>query len=143
MKLKKKRKKSPSDLIIMAEFLVEEYRFMRTVDAALKKLLPEERKRYISSYSFHESKLKDLMEQYGLRIQIYDGKDYDEGDAVTVLNADEYNLAKDNLVIEQTIEPAIINLEGEIIRQGTVVVALKIEEPQEALNNDDMPEDKK
>ena len=61
---------------------------------------------------------------------------------VTPLNADEFNINNDHLFVEQTYDPAIITLDGNIVKQGTVSLARKNEELQETTNND-LSEDKK
>lgn len=147
MKLKKKNKGVALDLGAIAEFIIEEYRFMRTYSSAVNKLFAEEKTRYVSAYTFHESKVKELMEKFGLRAIFFDGFDYDEGLPITPLNADEFSIA-DHLIVEQTYDPAIITLDGNIVKQGTVSLALKpdaaIEEPLNKDNADtDTTEDKK
>lgn len=124
MKFKKDRQKNVETLSTIAEFAVEEYRFMRTYDSAVNKLFPEEQKRYASAYTYHKSKVRELLEKFNLKAISFNGQDYDEGLPVTPLNADEFEAA-DRLVVEQTFEPAIITSEGNIIRQGTVSLARK------------------
>lgn len=147
MKLTKKNKNSNLDLSLIAEFIIEEYRFMNTYSAAVNKLFIEEKKRYISALTFHESKVKELLEKFGLRAIKCDGQDYDEGLPFTPLNADEFadDFKNTHLIIEQTYDPAIITLDGNIIKQGTVSLARKEEvqgEPQDITTNN-TSEDKK
>lgn len=143
MKIKKKNTEVALDLGVIAEFIIEEYRFMRTYSSAVNKLFTEEKKRYISAYTFHENKVKELMEKFGLRAIFFDGYDYDEGLPITPLNADEFSIT-DHLVVEQTYDPAIITLDGNIIKQGTVSLACKPDDAiEEPLNKDDTTEDKK
>ena len=142
MKFSKKKQNSTFDLSVIAEFIVEEYRFMRTYSSAVNKLFIEEKKRFISAYTFHENKITELLEKFGLRAIFFDGQDYDEGMPITPLNADEFNINNDHLFVEQTYDPAIITLDGNIVKQGTVSLARKNEEIQETTNND-LSEDKK
>lgn len=142
MKFSKKKQNSTLDLSVIAEFIVEEYRFMRTYSSAVNKLFIEEKKRFISAYTFHENKITELLEKFGLRAIFFDGQDYDEGMPITPLNADEFNINNDHLFVEQTYDPAIITLDGNIVKQGTVSLARKNEEIQETTNND-LSEDKK
>lgn len=121
--MKRKETSKPSMLNTIAEFAVEEYRFMRTYISAVSKLYDEEKKRYISAYAFHESKVYELLDKFELRALFFDGQDYDEGLPVTPLNLEEFDIA-DQLIVEQTFDPAIIS-NGNIVRQGTVILARK------------------
>ena len=108
----------------ISDFLVEDYRFQQSFMSAVNKLFNEEIKKYISSYVFHTNKIKELADKMQLQLRVFDGIDYSEGLPVTPLNADEFASAE-NLVIEQTIEPTVITLNGDIVRQGTVILAVK------------------
>lgn len=122
-----KSKKKSNDLEtagIVADFLVEDYRFQRSFVSAVNKLFNEEIKKYESSYVFHTNKIKELADKMQLQLRVFDGIDYSEGLPVTPLNADEFASAE-NLVIGQTIEPTVITSNGDIVRQGTVILAVK------------------
>lgn len=134
------KKNSNMDLNVIAEFVIEEYRFMRTYCSAVNKLFLEEKKRFISAYTYHENKVKELLEKFGLRAMFYDGCDYDEGLPVTPLNADEVSI-QDHLIVEQTYDPTIITLDGDTIKQGTVSLVCKDEEIKDIVT-DEISEDK-
>lgn len=122
---KSKKKSDNSDTTkIFADFLVEDYRFQHSFVSAVNKLFNEEIKKYESSYVFHANKIKELADKMQLQLKVFDGIDYSEGLPITPLNADEFASAE-NLVIEQTIEPTVITSNGDIVRQGTVILAVK------------------
>ena len=53
-KSKKTSEYSPATLKTIADFLVEDYRFCRSFESAIKRIDNEElKKRYLSSYAFH------------------------------------------------------------------------------------------
>lgn len=108
----------------IADFLVEDYRFCRSFVSAVNKLFNEESKKYGSTYLFHKNKINELADKLQLQIKIFDGFPYDEGLPITPLNADEFT-STDNLFVKQTIEPAIITSKGNIVHQGTVILAEK------------------
>lgn len=122
---KAKKKSDVSEIAqIIADFLIEDYRFQRSFLSAVNKLFNEEIKKYESSYMFHTNKVKELADKMQLQLRVFDGIDYSEGLPVTPLNADEFASAE-NLVIEQTIEPTVITSNGDIVRQGTVILGEK------------------
>lgn len=128
--LKKQTDERPRDEIIIAEFIVEEYRFMKFYVSAVNKLFPEEQKKYISAYRFHVDKISEIAQRAKLRIQSFEGTDYDEGLPVVPLNADEFEKS-DILMIQQTIEPAIIGANGNAIKQGSVILTKKPEKKED------------
>ncbi len=119
----KKNLEKSVDLIAIAEFLVEDYRFSRSYRAVVGKLFEEEKKRYESAYIFHSTKRDEFARKFNLRISEYKyGDKYDEGYPITPLNADEFE-KDDLLIIEQMIEPTILTVDGKVVRQGTVILA--------------------
>lgn len=124
MKNNKSRKESIGEQNLIADFIVEDFRFCRSYISAVDKLFPEEQKKYYSSFAYHENKIDALLKGLKIFIKTFDGCEYNEGLPVTPLNADEFDI-KDNLVVVQTIEPTVLTEKGEIIRQGTVILSEK------------------
>ncbi len=109
-------------LTAVADVIVEDFRFRNSYLSILNKLFTEEKKRYESAYIFHSNRIAELSAKFGLRIVCFDGKEYDEGMPVTPLNADEFESVV-NLKVHQTIEPTILTSDGNIVRQGTVILS--------------------
>lgn len=113
------------ELSIVADFLIEDFRFVRSYLAILDKLFLEERKRYESAYNFHATKMEELANKFNLKLAVYKNGDlYDDGYPITPLNADEFE-KDDVLCIAQMIEPIILTIGGKVIRQGTAILARK------------------
>lgn len=111
-------------LTTIAELIVEDYRFRRAYLLTLEKVFAEEKKKYESAYAFHTNKIAELTKKLGLSVKTFDGWDYDEGLPITPLNADEFDTVAD-LKIYQTIEPTVLTSEGNIVKQGTVILSKK------------------
>lgn len=117
--------KNIDDLSVVAEFLIEDFRFTRSYLSIMDKLFLEERKRYESAYNFHANKVEELANKYNLKIAVYKNGDlYDDGYPIVPLNADEFE-KDDVLFIEQMIEPIILTVDGKVIRQGTAILGRK------------------
>lgn len=126
----KNPKKNTNEINIVADFIVEEYRFLKSYISAVNKLFPEERNKYLSAYEFHVGKINDMARATNLSMPNYENMDYEEGLPLSILNADEFT-KEDVLIIKQIIEPAIINtITGNSIRIGSVILAKK---PQETV----------
>lgn len=122
----KKQKNAPNDnRDIIAEIIVEEYRFLKSYESAVSKLFPEERQKYVSAYNFHVGKINEIAASVQIGIRNFEGKDYDDGLPVTPLNLDEFG-KDDILFIQQTIEPTIMSVDGEVIRNGSVILAKRL-----------------
>ena len=114
--------KKSDDLSIVADFLIEDFRFTRSYLSILDKLFIEERKRYESAYNFHGTKVEELSNKFNLKMAVYKRGDlYDDGYPIVPLNADEFE-KDDILYIEQMIEPIILTTDGKVIRQGTAIL---------------------
>lgn len=117
--------KNMEELGVVADFLIEDFRFSRSYLSVLDKLFLEERKRYESAYNFHATKVEELANKFNLKLAVYKNGDlYDDGYPITPLNADEFE-KEDVLYIEQMIEPIILTTDGKVIRQGTAILARK------------------
>jgi hypothetical protein len=123
---------------VIADFIAEEFRFIKSYLSAVSKLYREEQQRYVSTYNFHIDKINELAKNAKLHIRGFEGVRFDEGLPVTPLNIDDFT-KDDALFIEQVIEPAIILSEsGKVIKAGTVLLA-KIPAEEKPPQTEDQP----
>ena len=116
-----------------AEFIVEEYRFLKSYVSLLNKAMSDEKQKYKGLLDFHVNRLQDFMKECNLKIVDIEGKKYDEGLSITPLNIEDFGKS-DVLIIKQVIEPLIISTkDGSIIKSGTVMLE-KIEEKTKGEN---------
>lgn len=117
--------KNINELGVVADFLIEDFRFTRSYLSIMNKLFNEERNRYEFAYNFHKNKVEELANKYNLKIVIYKHGDlYDDGYPIVPLNSDEFE-KDDVLYIEQMIEPIILTTDGKVVRQGTAILGRK------------------
>ena len=127
----KKRKKAEENVDVIVEFIVEEYRFLKSYVSLMGKLMKDELPKYTSVYNFHINKINEIMEKKNLRIVDLVGKLYDDGLSVNPLNLEDFD-KNDNLIIEQVLEPLIVSVtDGKIIKSGTVMLTRAKEESKE------------
>lgn len=127
----KKRKKVEENVDVIVEFIVEEYRFLKSYVSLMGKLMKDELPKYTSVYNFHINKINEIMEKKNLRIVDLVGKLYDDGLSVNPLNLEDFD-KNDNLIIEQVLEPLIVSVtDGKIIKSGTVMLTRAKEESKE------------
>ena len=121
-----------TNIAIIAELIVEEYRFMNSYCAIIGKLFKEEQLRYKSTLNFHRDKINEFAQKANLGIVELENNEYDIGLPIKAINLDEYS-KEDDLVIEQVLEPAIISsIDGTLIRTGLVIIAKKLREQSKA-----------
>ena len=99
---------------------VESWRFSKVYYRLLGKLDAGERGRYESQYRWFLKKFEDSLQKAGLRLVNLEGQPFDSGMAATPLNIDEFD-ASDTLVIDQMLEPVIMNDQG-LVKTGTVML---------------------
>ena len=106
----------------IVDFVVEEYRFLKSYVSLLNKVLSDDRQKYKSVNDFHVQKIADIMAECNLKIVELEGKKYDDGLSITPLNIEDFE-KNDVLIVKQVIEPLIISTkDGTIIRSGTVIL---------------------
>ena len=128
---KSKKKNDDSTTKQIIDFVVEEYRFLKSYSSLLNKILPEERQKYKSTYDFHVKKIQEIMEECKLKIVELENKDFNDGLSITALNMEDFE-KDDKLVIQQVIEPLIIStIDGTIMKSGTVILEKKNENLEE------------
>ena len=116
---------------VIVEFIVEEYRFLKSYVSLMGKLMKDKLPKYTSVYNFHINKFNEIMEKKNLRIVDLVGKLYDDGLSVNPLNLEDFD-KNDNLIIEQVLEPLIVSVtDGKIIKSGTVMLTRAKEESKE------------
>lgn len=104
-------------IILMA---VESWRFSRVFERALMKLDDNERQRYKSQYRWFSKKVDDALSLAGLRIVNVEQHSFAPGIAATPLNLEDF-VDADDLIIDQMIEPIIMDNEG-LVKTGTVTL---------------------
>jgi hypothetical protein len=98
----------------------ESWRFVRLFDRLLLKLDAAEQTRYKGQLRWYVKKIEESLLKANIRIVNVEGHPFDPGMAATPLNIDEFN-ADDSLVVEQMLEPIIMNRDG-LLKSGTVIL---------------------
>lgn len=107
----------------LVDIACEFYKFGTVCTRMVDRLQERDSKRFAGKYDWFFHRLVEICEESGIRIVDFSGKDYDPGIPVTVTNMDEFG-PEDELYIKSMTEPTIMK-NGEVIKYGTVVLALK------------------
>lgn len=99
---------------------VEAWRFSRIYERLLSKLDAGEQKRFLSQFRYLQKQLEDNLSDAGYRLQNLEGQAFDPGIAATAVNQSDF-LPEDALVVEQMLEPVILNENG-IVKMGKVLL---------------------
>ncbi len=105
----------------LLDIAVESWRLSRLLNRLLAKLDAGEQGRYRGQFRWFEKKLEDSLTGAGMRIVNVEGHDFDPGMAATPLNIEEFG-ADDTLVVDQMLEPIIMESDGAVARTGTVTL---------------------
>lgn len=99
---------------------MEAWRFGKVFERALMKLDAGEQSRYTGQLRWFMKKLEESLAEVDLRIVNVEGHPFDPGIAATPLNIEDFD-AHDTLVIDQMLEPIIMDSDG-LLKTGTVTL---------------------
>ena len=105
----------------LLEIAVESWRLGRLLNRLLTKLDADEQGRFRGQFRWFEKKLEDSLSDAGMRIVNVEGHAFDPGMAATPLNIEEFG-SDDTLVVDQMLEPIIMESDGVVARTGTVTL---------------------
>jgi len=106
---------------IIISLIVENWRLTKLFQKVASKLAPSEQNRYINQLRYFQKTINNALKDINMSIVDLENKNYDPGMAVSPMNIDEFE-ADDNLVIDQVIEPLIIDRNGTIKKEGIVTL---------------------
>ncbi len=107
---------------ILLKIIIESWRFMKTTESLIKRLPAVDQKRYIGRCQWYSKMLVENTALLGAKILEFDGQEFDNGMPVTALNLEEFG-PDDTLVIEQTLEPTILDVtNNQLLKIGTVML---------------------
>lgn len=107
---------------ILLKIIVESWRFMKTTENLINRLPAVDQLRYINRCQWYSKMLIENTALLGAKILVFDGQEYDNGMPVTALNLEEFG-PDDTLVIEQTLEPTILDVtNNQLLKMGTVML---------------------
>lgn len=104
----------------LIELAVESWRLSRQFIRSLDLREASIAQRQSGQIRYFQKRLDDILSRQGFRIINLEGQPYEAGSAVTGLNSGDFS-SEDQLVIEQMIEPTIMDEQG-IRRLGTAML---------------------
>jgi hypothetical protein len=106
---------------VIINIAVESFRFGSVFERLLKKIDENERQRYVNQYRWFLKQIEDALSQLELKVIDVTFHEYDPGMPVTPINIEDFD-PDDILIVDQMIEPIIVNFEGQVIKFGTVIL---------------------
>jgi len=113
-----KARKTEDQLIDLA---VEGWRFSRVVTRALTNMDAGEGERHASRLRYFAKRIETTLADAGFRLVSVEGQRFEPGIAATPINAGDFGSGA-VLVVDQMIEPIVMQVDGELRRQGTVLL---------------------
>jgi hypothetical protein len=96
------------------------WRLLRTVQRTQQTLDADQQRRIGSRVAFVERAMSEELAAFGIKLVEFNGQQYGPELPATAVNADEF-AATDTLVVDQTIEPAVLGPDG-LMKSGTVTL---------------------
>lgn len=98
----------------------EAWRLERVCERMLRKLPPEEQRRYEGRLRWFRRQLDSSLGEAGMQLVNIEGKEFEAGTAATALNTEDFG-PEDKLVVDTMVEPIIMGPNG-ILHYGTVTL---------------------
>ena len=104
----------------LARLAVDYWKLLRAFERLVADVSPEQAAKVEAQWRFSSSRLHAVLNEQGLVAASFDGQPYEPNLPVTAINTVEV-AGQERLVIEQTIEPAIID-NTKVLLMGKVVL---------------------
>lgn len=105
-----------------ANLAIELWKLIRSFEQALQMLPLDKQQKVKAQVRFSYNRLLSLLDDADLRMVSFDGKPFEPNLPVTAVNADDFDGVTENLVVKQTIEPAVVK-ETKVLVFGKVTLA--------------------
>lgn len=105
---------------IAARLAVDYWRLLRAFERALDRIPDEHKAKTIAQAKFSAGQLDAIMRDAGLKIVTFEGQAFSPNLPIAAINGGDFD-GEDDLVIETTVEPAI--MKGmDVLAMGKVIV---------------------
>jgi hypothetical protein len=105
----------------VAAIVSEYWRLIRSFERAIPSTAPDAQGRLTAQVRYSEGRLRQLTQDLGLRLVTFDGVVFEPNLPAVAINADEF-ASVETLVVERTIEPAVIQ-DTKVILMGRVYLS--------------------
>jgi hypothetical protein len=108
------------DDLLIADLAIEFWKALRSHERTLQYVPPLQLAKLEAQIRFSTSRLDLLLQQAGLTLVPFSGT-YSPNLPATVMNGDDVSGSEDQLFVERTVEPAVVDQEGmRVVRMGKV-----------------------
>jgi hypothetical protein len=106
--------------LVLADLAIEFWKALRAHERTLQHVPILQLPKVEAQIRFSTSRLDFLLQQTGLSLVLFSGT-YTPNLPATAMNGDEFSGTNETLLIERTVEPAIVHQEGmRVVRMGKV-----------------------
>lgn len=106
---------------ILVRMAIEYWKLNRALDKAVERLPDEHKSKTLAQSKFSSGRLDAFMKESGLNIVTFDGQRFEANLPATAINGDDFE-GSDILVVEATIEPAIVDSAMKVVSMGKVIL---------------------
>jgi hypothetical protein len=115
-----------ADNLITAKMAVEYWKLLRAFDRAIERLPEEHRSKTAAQAKFSAGRLDALLRESGLNLATFEGKPFEANLPVAAVNIDDFE-SDDGLMVESTVEPAIVDADMQVLAMGKVILKKGVE----------------
>ncbi len=103
----------------LLEITTESWRLKKIAERTLSLLDANEQRKNTGKINWFERKLETSLEECGYKLVSFEGQPYTPGIPPTAINLEDFE-PEDELYINQTIEPTILDKDGRILKSGII-----------------------
>ena len=105
----------------IGKLAVEYWKLIRSYERSLPLLPATHHAKTQAQIRYSANRLEAILSQLQIVLQTYEGKIFEPNLPVTAVNAEDFDSENKTLIIDQTIEPAII-FETNVLAMGKVIL---------------------
>lgn len=105
----------------ITKLIVEFWKLIRSYERAVPLLPQDHQAKTQAQIRFSSDRLSRFLDVMGINLVTFEGRVFEPNLPITALNADDFEGGDKNLIIEQTIEPALIR-ETSVLAMGKVLL---------------------
>ena len=106
----------------IGKIVVEFWKLAQSYERSIPLLPPEHQARTQAQLRFSRNQLKTLLDESRMTLVTFEGRVFQPNLPVTAVNAEDFDEGSDHLIVDQTIEPAVVH-DAHVLLMGKVLLA--------------------
>lgn len=111
-----------ADRDVLVRMAIEYWKLIRALEKAIERVPEEHKSKTLAQAKFSAGRLDVFMRESSLTVVTFDGQVFSANLPATAVNGDDFDDGG-ILIIENTLEPAIVDSDMKVVSMGKVILA--------------------